>query len=377
MSHSSRIVCVIASIYGVRMLGLFMLLPVLSLYADDLSGATALTIGIALGCYGLTQALLQIPFAILSDYIGRRNALLLGLTVFVAGSVVASLAEDIFTLIVGRCLQGAGAIAGILLAVLSDGVDDDKRVRANAVVGLVIGMAFVLALVCAPLLSSAWGLTGIFVFNGLSAMLVLFVARYFLPPDKKRQKILNSTVAPSKIADLCVGIFLLHTVLTACFLAVPWLLLEVGNLEKESHWSAYLISLSIAAVLAWPVLRSREQISDRMIYIATVLILLSTLILAHANMLVAMLIGLGIFFAGFSILESFFPALLSRRLRSHEYGIANGCFSACQFIGSFTGGLLGGLLLSSWDITVLLYCVAPLMFCWAIASKISRSAHQS
>jgi MFS family permease len=351
------------------MLGLFMLLPVLSLYADSLSGATPLTIGVAIGSYGLMQAFLQIPFAMLSDYIGRRNVLLIGLALFIAGSAVAYLAEDILVLIIGRMLQGAGAIAGVLLAVLSDQVSDERRVRANAVIGMVIGMAFVLALVCAPVFDSIWGLKGIFAFNGVSAVLALLAVFFLLAPDRVRHRSHIATVPSAQLIDLCVGIFLLHAMLTACFLVVPRLLLDVAGLEVQSHWSAYLAALSLAALLAWPVLRTRGQLSSKAVYGASMLLLLSGFILANASMLITMLLGLGIFFAGFGMLESLFPALLARRLQSHERGVGNGFYSTFQFTGSFAGGLAGGALLSTWDAAALLYCVAPLMLLWALAFR--------
>lgn len=366
-SQSMSIISVIASIYGVRMLGLFMLLPVLSLHVDYISGATPFTIGIALGSYGLMQALLQIPFAILSDYIGRRNVLLIGLALFMFGSVVAYMADDILFLIVGRLIQGAGAIAGVLFAALGDWIPDEKRVRANAFVGLSIAMAFVLALLCAPLVDSKWGLKGIFMVNSISAGLALFATQVFLPKDKPRQKRRPSISVPSNtIIDLCVGVFLLHMMLTACFLVVPNLLVEVAGISKEDHWSAYLVALCIAVPLAWPMLRKRGNTYRAGSLGAVILLSIAVYVLANASTSIAVLIGLGVFLAGFGALESFFPALLARRLPSTGRGVGSGYYSTAQFIGSFAGGFLGGLLLSYWSGTVLLYCITPLMLLWAM-----------
>lgn len=372
--HSMSIIASISVIYAVRMLGLFMLLPVLALHVDSLPGATALTIGIALGGYGLMQVLLQIPFATLSDRFGRRRMLMVGFALFVLGSVVAYAAQTIVGIIVGRMLQGAGAITGVLLAALGDWVPDRQRLRASACVGASIGLAFVLALVCAPLINSAWGLKGIFALNAIAALLVLSAMPWLLPDDVPHTRESVAARSTPPLVDLCAGIFLLHAVFTACFLIVPHTLVGAAGLPAEEHWQMYLKALGIAGLLALMLLHRRRSLHIGGIFVAALFVLSSGFVLAGAQTSVAVLFGLGVFFAGFFVLESVFPVLLMRRVDSTVRGTGTGYYSTAQFSGSFAGGLLGGLLLSYWSSSVVLYIISPLMLLWVVAFAISGRA---
>ncbi|WP_339807035.1 MFS transporter, partial [uncultured Marinobacter sp.] len=244
-----RAIASLASVYAMRMLGLFMVLPVFALLGSELSGATPALTGLAIGAYGLTQALLQVPFGLLSDRLGRKPLIYVGLVIFAAGSLLAGASDSIYGVIAGRALQGAGAIASVLMALLSDLTREEQRTKAMATVGITIGLSFSLSLIVGPLVASVAGLAGLFYFTALLATIALGIVRFLVPEPVAGaltsdhlpvRAMLGRVLTDSRLLRLDFGIFALHLVLTALFLLVPVLLTQELGLPAERHWWFYL-----------------------------------------------------------------------------------------------------------------------------------------
>lgn len=347
----------LAAIYAVRMAGLFMVLPVLVLYTGVLPGATPFLMGLALGVYGLTQALLQIPFGILSDRVGRRPLIALGLVLLVVGSVVAALAETVYGLIVGRALQGSGAVAAVVLALTADLITEERRTRALAVIGLSIGLTFTAAMVLGPLVDRWFGLSGIFWLTaglGVVALLLLFfwVPRplHSLPhPDMVPIRGgLSQVLRDRELMRLNVGVFILHMTLSANFLVLPLMLVTGLDLPPAQHYQVYLPVLVLGFALMIPVViraeRRRALKSSLLAAIAVLLVVQALLPFAnHWLILGAVLV---LFFAAFNLLEAMLPSLVAKTAPVIEKGTAMGAFASSQFLGIFAGGVLGGALMA-------------------------------
>ena len=244
-----RSVFALASVYAIRMLGLFMIMPVFMLLGDGLEGATPALLGFAIGAYGLSQALLQIPFGLLSDRVGRKRMIYIGLVVFAAGSILAGSADSIYVVIAGRILQGAGAIASVLMALLSDLTREEERTKAMATVGISIGISFSVSLVLGPLLGSVWGLSGIFYATAVLALIALFIVSRVVPTPHQHKisadthpakAMLGRVLSDKRLLRLDFGIFALHLVLTSLFLVFPSVLQNQLGLASGSHWWFYL-----------------------------------------------------------------------------------------------------------------------------------------
>jgi len=257
----------LAGIYGFRMLGLFLVLPVFALYAEKLEGATPLLIGLAVGIYGLTQAILQIPFGLLSDRIGRKPVILGGLVLFALGSVIAAMAEDIWLILVGRAIQGSGAIAAAVMALAADLTRDSKRTRAMATIGMTIGAAFAVSLMAGPFLDQLIGISGIFWMTAVFAVLSILVILFVVPTPEKQPVHREAQTVPeafsrvlknTELLRLDWGIFSLHLILTAMFLSIPLLLRDLG-LPQAEHSLLYLVVLGISVVIMVPFIILAEK----------------------------------------------------------------------------------------------------------------------
>ena len=377
LASEKRVVGVAALIAMFRMLGLFALLPVLSLYAAQLPGKTPLLIGLAVGAYGLSQAILQIPLGMLSDRIGRKPVIIGGLLVFALGSVIAALGDGIHTVIAGRFLQGAGAIAATLAALITDGTREEVRTRSMAVYGVGIGFSFILALVVGPAIAAYAGVPALF---WIAAVLALVgIALLWLLPDGIEQPAaspnwnLRSALRPELIR-LDFYVFLLHAMLTASFVALPFLLGDALHMPLTSHWQMYVGALLVSLAGTIPlILRDERQGKSSTVGLALVLMLVGLLILAFvAFSVVPVFVALVLFFAGFTFLEAALPARLSVLAGGSERGALMGVFSSSQFLGAFSGGLIGGRFLSSGNPGDVFFVCALLAAIWLASSSLFR-----
>lgn len=351
-----RAVAALALLYSFRMLGLFMVLPLLALYAVDMPGASPLMIGIALGGYGLSQALLQIPLGWLSDHIGRMPVILGGLLVFALGSVVAGLADSVQGIAVGRLLQGAGAIAGTLMALVADVTRERQRTKAMAMVGISIGLSFAVSLILGPVIAAVAGLSGVFLFTALLAISGMAVVYFGVPHGVRagvhdevgiRPGLILAVLADWRLRRLDFAMFSLHFILTASFLAIPFALEDNLGLARERHWQVYFPVL-LASVLGTVVLLRALARGAPMRWLllgcfALVPVAVGGITLVTLPAVIC--IALWVYFVSVNYLESALPSLVSSLCMPGGRGTALGVFSTCQFFGTFAGGLLGGLAL--------------------------------
>ena len=346
-----RTVAALASIFFLRMLGLFMLLPVLALYAARIEGATPLLIGAALGIYGLTQAALQIPMGRWSDRIGRKPVIAVGLLIFTAGGMVAALTGHIVAVLAGRALQGAGAISGAVLALASDLTRPQHRTKVMALIGISIGLAFSAAFVLGPWLDSIFGLAGLFWVAAALGLVALPILIYGVPNPPRRVTIepgeaRRITWPPAQnLLSLYIGVFCLHGILAASFVSIPLLLQDGLGLESGGHFRIYIPVLIVSLLCVTPmIMLSHRANIDRALYrlaIATVITGELVLWLGPMQKLI-IAAGLTAFFIGFNFLEASLPSMVSRAAPETGRGGALGTYSTAQFIGLFAGGLGGG-----------------------------------
>lgn len=369
LATEKRAIGIIALIAMLRMFGLFALLPVLSLYVAGLDGATPVLIGLAVGAYGLTQAGLQIPLGMLSDRIGRMPVIVGGLLVFAAGSLLAAWSDTITGVIAGRLLQGAGAISATLSALIADSTRVTVRTRAMAVYGVGFGVAFLLAMIIGPLYAGSFGVPGLFLLAAGLAVVALMLLTA-IPGGIERApgpRTLNFRPALKlELLRLDLYVFLLHAIITATFVALPFLLANRLEMPAESHWQIYVGSILVSLLGAVPLIYLDDRRGKRStITTAVVLILAGELLLALGSVGTwPVFAALVLFFAGFNFLEAGLPARLSKLADDDLRGASLGVFSSAQFLGVFAGGVLGGRFLASGRPSdVFLLCVM-LAFLW-------------
>ena len=377
-SLEKRAVAALAGIFSLRMLGLFMFLPVFSVYAHEYAGHTPLLIGVAIGIYGLTQGLFQIPFGVLSDRFGRKPVIAAGLLVFALGSVVAALADDMMGIVVGRALQGMGAVAAAVMALASDVTGETHRTRAMAVIGASIGAAFVLALVLGPALTQAAGIAGLFWTTaalGVLAIVVLYLG-VPTPPRVARSgksplRGLSIALRDGQMLRLNAGIFILHAVMIATFVALPIALRDRAGIDVSDHWKVYVGVLVASIVFTVPliVIADRRERSRAVMLFGVVLLAASLAGLAGMSAGDAALLGcMVIYFTGFNTLEASLPALVSRVAPMHARGAALGVYSSLQYLGAFVGGIVGGWLLGAGGERAVLAACAALCAGWILVA---------
>ncbi len=373
-----RAVGVIALIGMLRMFGLFALLPVLALHAATLEGATPLLIGMAVGAYGLTQAGLQIPLGALSDRVGRVPVIVAGLAVFAAGSVLAAYSDSVWGVIAGRLLQGAGAISATLTALIADATRDGVRTRSMAVFGVGVGGAFMLAMIFGPKFSGHFGVPALFLFAAFLALVAAFLL-VALPgdiprPETPRRWNFRPAFRP-ELLRLDTYVFLLHAILTASFVALPFLLVNRLELPVTDHWMMYVGALLLSLTGTIPlIVRDERQGKGSTIGIAVTLMLLGQLVLTFAGFTVATVFGgLVLFFAGFNFLEAGLPARLSLIADDDTRGASLGLFASSQFLGAFVGGLIGGRFLATGRPADVFFVCVLLAAIWLAMQSVSRT----
>jgi len=382
-----RTISALALIYALRMFGLFMVLPVLALYGSQYQGATATLVGIAIGAYGLTQAMLQLPFGAWSDRIGRKPVILVGLILFSLGSALAAMADNIWMLILGRALQGAGAVASTLMALMTDLTREENRTKAMASIGASIGLSFTLAMVAGPVLAAWLGLSGLFVLTAILSLgaIVLLYTAVPTPTQQVRSRDaraffhqLIDVMADRQILRISYGIFALHAVLVGTFVAVPVALFQSGMAQAE-HWKVYLPVMISAFIVMVPFIIVAEKYKKMkpVLMLAVALLVASVACLALSiDSLTGLIMALWLFFLAFNILEASLPSLISKFAPAGFKGSAMGLYSTSQFLGAFIGGVLGGYLSEHMSLAGVFWGLLPLLLVWfALVATMAKPKH--
>jgi MFS family permease len=371
----------LGSLFALRMLGLFLILPVFAVHAPSLAGGDNLTlVGIALGAYGLTQAFLQIPYGMAADRFGRKRMIVLGLVLFAAGSFLAAMATDIYVTILGRCIQGTGAIAAAVMALAADLTREEHRTKTMAVIGASIGLMFALSLVAAPALYRVIGMPGIFALTGVLALAGIWVTLRVVPAEPAEHVAagpdlgaasLRAVLGNRELLRLNFGIFVLHLAQMAMFVVVPPLLVSAGGLAVADHWKVYLPVVAGSFVLMIPPLLAAERHGrSRRLFLGSI----GLLALAQVG-LTGWATGLGIiaalllaFFVAFNLLEAAIPSLVTRVAPARAKGTALGVYNTMQALGLFAGGALGGVLATHFGPQGVFAVSAALMGLWALVA---------
>lgn len=373
----------LAMLFAVRMLGLFLLTPIFAVAAPALAGGNdAARVGLALGAYGLTQAIMQIPLGMASDRFGRRPVIVFGLVLFVIGGVICALAESVDWIIVGRVIQGLGAISAAITAWIADATRPEVRTRAMAMVGASIGLSFAVSLVLSPVLVGEFGLSGLFWVISLLGFICLLIASFVVPavPAAPRSDVgarVRDVLRHVDLLRLNFGVFCLHFILMALFIVVPGLLSELGGYGSANLWKVYLPVILVSFVLMVPAVFYTEtrhvhkKALDLAVIVLVLMLGLMALVTQNFYGVVATLVG---FFVAFNILEALQPSLVSRVAPPHYKGLALGFYNTAQSLGIFLGGALGGLMASRGQTPTVLLAAAGLAFIWYLTARGFRSA---
>lgn len=371
----------LASIYGLRMLGMFLILPIFSIYAETLPGGEShLLIGLALGAYGLTQAMFQLPFGMASDRFGRKRMIYIGLVLFVIGSLVAGFADDLYTVIIGRAIQGAGAVSAVVTALVADLTREEHRTKAMAMIGGTIGITFALSLILGPALNQWIGVPGIFLLTGALAALAILDVKYLVPDPLISRFHSDAETAPSKLKDvikdtqlmrLNFGIFALHAAQMAMFVVVPFAIKQTSGMSENDHWMIYLPIMVISFALMVPaIIYGEKKAKLKPVFVGAIAIMLFAQLLfaGSINAFWGIIISLSAYFVAFNILEATLPSIISKLAPAASKGTAIGVYNTAQSLGVFVGGALGGVLSHLYGFaSVFIFC-SILMALWLIAA---------
>ena len=369
----------LAAVFGLRMLGLFMILPVFAIYGEQLAGYNPMWIGLAIGAYGLTQAMLQIPMGILSDKYGRKPIILIGLLIFLLGSVVAAMSDTIYGVVFGRALQGMGAIASAILALAADLSREEQRPKVMATIGMFIGLSFTVAMVIGPIVAEAFGLSGLFWFIAVLTIFAMLLIQFMVPHSVNKAPRGDSVALPAQLKRLVrhpqlsrlnFGVFTLHMAMTACFITLPKQFVASG-LMLEDHWQLYLPTLigSFFLMVPFMIFAIKKQKEKQMLSVSVLLLTLALFLLWYLPMSFATLVVLVImFFTAFNYLEATMPSILSRIAPAGVKGSVMGIYSSSQFLGAFTGGVLGGLIASNYGEQAIFLVMAIISAIWLLVT---------
>lgn len=378
-SLEKRAAVSLALIFAMRMLGLFMLMPILAIYGQELSGVSPLWIGLAIGAYGLTQALFQIPMGWLSDRFGRRRIIVLGLVIFAIGSVIAGLATSIEMVTIGRAIQGMGAIASAVLALASDVTREEQRPKVMAVIGMCIGLSFALALVLGPMVAKSYGLSGVFYLTAIMAIVGIGIVLTIVPVSFTRGRSgevtatsgnLLSMMLHPQLVRLDFGVMILHMMMTSIFIALPVILTNSG-LNIDQHWQIYLPVLLLSFVFMVPmiIVAAKKSLEKRFFLIAIGMLVIASVAMIATQALVPLIVTVLVFFVGFNFLEASLPAHVSRLSPAGQKGSAMGVYSSSQFFGAFLGGITGGYLVQNFGFGYLFAANGLLALLWLIIAS--------
>jgi MFS family permease len=374
----------LSSIFGLRLLGMFVILPVFAIYAEGLPGGDDLTlVGVAIGIYGLTQACLQIPFGWWSDRYGRKRVIYIGLAIFAAGSFIAALGTNIWVVILGRMLQGAGAVSAAVMAMTADLTREEHRTKAMAMIGSTIGAAFAGSLVLSPWLNRVIGVPGIFALTGVLVLMAMGVMYAVVPdvPDRPRRPggsgavPLMAVVCDTRLTHLYFGVFALHAVLMALFIAVP-LNLRAAGLSLDQHWQVYLPVMAASFLLMLPaVLGPANARRTKAVLVGSIAVLLLDQLAMPwlSGGVWSMLALLVVYFTPFNVLEAVLPAQVSRLAAGESRGMAIGVFATLQFLGAFCGAAAGGYLYERWATPGVVIFNAILLVIWLMLALGTRA----
>ncbi len=383
--NERRATFALGCIFGSRLLGLFMILPTFSLYAHQLPHATAYLSGIALGIYGLTQALLQLPFGVLSDRFGRKRMITIGLLLFAVGSLIAAGTHSIYGIIIGRALQGAGAIGSTLIALMADVTREEQRSKAMAIIGMIIGLSFSLALIVGPMISFYFSIRAIFALTALLALSGIFILYSQVPTPRQYHagdaliphiKQMKGLLKDKQLWYLNFGIFAQHAILTANFFVIPLILTTLLH-NQHPNPLFYLAIVAIVLVIALPIIAysHRKKIAHQLLPVMIAVLLASqVLLMLYHNSILSIASILTLFFIAFNVLEAELPAQISKIAPKTAKGAAMGLYSSCQFLGIFIGGVLGGLLYGHINSTAVFIFSLSLAFVWFSFSLLCKSS---
>jgi len=370
---------ILASIYALRMLGIFLILPIFSIYASNLPGQPSVfQIGLALGIYGFTQAIFQIPFGMVSDYIGRKKVIYFGLILFIIGSVLAGVSTKIELITIGRAIQGAGAISAVLSALLADLTSNESRTKAMGIVGVSIGLTFALSLVLGPIINKLIGVPGIFILMGVLSFVAIIVIKLFITEAPKTQKVKKINLSEHSfilrrwdLNRLNFGIFVLHATQISLFITIPFYLISKGGIALSEHWIIYLPILFLSFVFMVPMIifSQRWNLSKQTFLVSIFFLFLSQFFFIHFSYgILSISLALLIYFIGFNFLEASLPSLVSKIAPIERKGFSLGVYNTCQSLGMFFGGVLGGISANYFGYEGVFYFCGIIIFIWFIFS---------